>query len=254
MICGKNSGRQIHIFLSAVTVADVVNKRVLGTSRAVDFGSRRRKNTSRRKSGECASTSTTTPPLPCAPKRGPRCYARSTQPATRCRFMPKAGGARARIETARGQVATSGRRGAGRCDLHQRRFGSQRPRIARRDTSGGRGGRTHHAADRLRDRARLNSRATPRRARRLTPGLRVATCPVTSQGIVDIAEFKRILGEGKGRALVSVYGREQRDGRHPTARRSRSPSRRRTARWFTAMPCRRPASCRSISPISVSTT
>src|SRR6185503_6321667 len=30
-------GRQIHIFLSAVTVDDVVNKRVLGTSRAVDF-------------------------------------------------------------------------------------------------------------------------------------------------------------------------------------------------------------------------
>lgn len=30
-------GRQIHIFLSAVTVADVVNKRVLGMSRSVDF-------------------------------------------------------------------------------------------------------------------------------------------------------------------------------------------------------------------------
>jgi Rrf2 family iron-sulfur cluster assembly transcriptional regulator len=30
-------GRQIHIFLSSVTVADVVNKRVLGSSRAIDF-------------------------------------------------------------------------------------------------------------------------------------------------------------------------------------------------------------------------
>ncbi len=30
-------GRQIHIFLSAVTVADVLNKRVLGMSRAVAF-------------------------------------------------------------------------------------------------------------------------------------------------------------------------------------------------------------------------
>jgi Rrf2 family transcriptional regulator, iron-sulfur cluster assembly transcription factor len=29
-------GRQIHIFLSAVTIADVLNKRVLGMSRAVD--------------------------------------------------------------------------------------------------------------------------------------------------------------------------------------------------------------------------
>ncbi|MEQ1866595.1 MAG: Rrf2 family transcriptional regulator [Micropepsaceae bacterium] len=30
-------GRQIQIFLSSVTLADVVNKRVLGTSRALDF-------------------------------------------------------------------------------------------------------------------------------------------------------------------------------------------------------------------------
>lgn len=30
-------GRQIHIFLSSVTLADVVNKRVLGISRPVDF-------------------------------------------------------------------------------------------------------------------------------------------------------------------------------------------------------------------------
>jgi Rrf2 family iron-sulfur cluster assembly transcriptional regulator len=30
-------GRQIQIFLSSVSLADVVNKRVLGTSRAVDF-------------------------------------------------------------------------------------------------------------------------------------------------------------------------------------------------------------------------
>jgi Rrf2 family iron-sulfur cluster assembly transcriptional regulator len=29
-------GRQIHIFLNAVTLADVVNKRVLGMSRKVD--------------------------------------------------------------------------------------------------------------------------------------------------------------------------------------------------------------------------
>jgi Rrf2 family iron-sulfur cluster assembly transcriptional regulator len=31
-------GRQIHIFLNAVTLADVVNKRVLGMSRKVEHG------------------------------------------------------------------------------------------------------------------------------------------------------------------------------------------------------------------------
>jgi cysteine desulfurase len=46
----------------------------------------------------------------------------------------------------------------------------------------------------------------------ITPGLRVVTCPVTSQGIVDIAEFKRILGEGKGRALVSVMAANNETG------------------------------------------
>jgi Rrf2 family iron-sulfur cluster assembly transcriptional regulator len=31
-------GRQIHIFLNAVTLADVVNKKVLGMSRKLDLG------------------------------------------------------------------------------------------------------------------------------------------------------------------------------------------------------------------------
>lgn len=37
-------GRQIHIFLSSVTVADVVNKRVLGMSRIPDFLEPKREN------------------------------------------------------------------------------------------------------------------------------------------------------------------------------------------------------------------
>ncbi len=36
------------------------------------------------------------------------------------------------------------------------------------------------------------------------PGLRVAVCPVTAQGQVDLEALRRLLMEGKGRALVSV--------------------------------------------------
>ena len=35
-------------------------------------------------------------------------------------------------------------------------------------------------------------------------GLRVATCAVTSQGVVDLFDLRRLLREGKGRALVCV--------------------------------------------------
>jgi cysteine desulfurase len=46
----------------------------------------------------------------------------------------------------------------------------------------------------------------------ITPGLRLVVCPVTAEGIVDIAEFKRLLGEGKGRALVSVMAANNETG------------------------------------------
>lgn len=36
------------------------------------------------------------------------------------------------------------------------------------------------------------------------PGLRVAVCPVTAQGQVDLDVLRRLLMEGKGRALVSI--------------------------------------------------
>jgi len=36
------------------------------------------------------------------------------------------------------------------------------------------------------------------------PGVRVSTCPVTAQGVLDLVALKQILSEGKGRALVSV--------------------------------------------------
>lgn len=45
-----------------------------------------------------------------------------------------------------------------------------------------------------------------------TPGLRVVTCPVTPQGVLDISELKRILGEGKGRALVSIMAANNETG------------------------------------------
>ena len=36
------------------------------------------------------------------------------------------------------------------------------------------------------------------------PGLRLTVCPVTENGQVDVTEYKRLLREGKGRALVSI--------------------------------------------------
>ena len=36
------------------------------------------------------------------------------------------------------------------------------------------------------------------------PGLRLTVCPVTENGQVNVAEFRRLLREGKGRALVSM--------------------------------------------------
>jgi cysteine desulfurase len=43
-------------------------------------------------------------------------------------------------------------------------------------------------------------------------GVRVIHCPVTSQGVVDLAEFRRLMREGKGRALVSVMAANNETG------------------------------------------
>ncbi len=43
-------------------------------------------------------------------------------------------------------------------------------------------------------------------------GLRVVECPVTGQGVVDLIEFRRILREGKGRALVSIMAANNETG------------------------------------------
>lgn len=44
------------------------------------------------------------------------------------------------------------------------------------------------------------------------PGLRVLTCPVTPQGLIDLGALKRILSEGKGRALVSLMAANNETG------------------------------------------
>jgi cysteine desulfurase len=43
-------------------------------------------------------------------------------------------------------------------------------------------------------------------------GVRVVTCPVTPDGIVDVAELRRLLREGKGRTLVSVMAANNETG------------------------------------------
>ena len=43
-------------------------------------------------------------------------------------------------------------------------------------------------------------------------GVRVVSCPVTKDGVVDVAELRRLLREGKGRALVSVMAANNETG------------------------------------------
>jgi len=43
-------------------------------------------------------------------------------------------------------------------------------------------------------------------------GVRVFTCPVSAAGLVDVAELRRMLNEGKGRALVSVMAANNETG------------------------------------------
>lgn len=43
-------------------------------------------------------------------------------------------------------------------------------------------------------------------------GVRVVTCPVTGDGVLDLAELKRLLNEGKGRALVSAMAANNETG------------------------------------------
>lgn len=43
-------------------------------------------------------------------------------------------------------------------------------------------------------------------------GIRVVDCPVTSDGVLNVAELKRLLSEGKGRALVSIMAANNETG------------------------------------------
>ena len=45
-----------------------------------------------------------------------------------------------------------------------------------------------------------------------TAGLRVLTCPVTASGVVDLVALRRLLEEGKGRALVSLMAANNETG------------------------------------------
>jgi cysteine desulfurase len=55
-------------------------------------------------------------------------------------------------------------------------------------------------------------RATAAACEETTAGLRVLTAPVTKTGKLDLAEFKRLLEEGKGRALVSLMAANNETG------------------------------------------
>lgn len=55
-------------------------------------------------------------------------------------------------------------------------------------------------------------RATAAACEEAFAGVRVVTCPVTSDGVLDLAELQRLLSEGKGRALVSVMAANNETG------------------------------------------
>ena len=47
-------------------------------------------------------------------------------------------------------------------------------------------------------------RATAALCEETVPGLRALVCPVNMAGVIDLVELRRMLSEGKGRALVSL--------------------------------------------------
>ncbi|MCE9520850.1 MAG: cysteine desulfurase [Alphaproteobacteria bacterium] len=119
--------------------------------------------------------------------------------------------ARSRIETARGQVASLV--GASPGEVIFTSGGSEANALALKGTiqaaaaAGERITRLIISAiehDSIRDNAA--------QCEETIPGLRVLTCPVTPQGIVDIVALKTMLREGKGRALVSIMSANNETG------------------------------------------
>ena len=55
-------------------------------------------------------------------------------------------------------------------------------------------------------------RANARACEETIPGLRVLECPVTSDGVVNVTELRRLLMEGKGRALISIMAANNETG------------------------------------------
>ena len=124
-------GRQIEVFLESVTLADVLEHRVLGRARSL----------ARRRFAACGSLnggsrhdlSRSQRDFAAAPVgQGARCWPRSTRAATRRRFMRPAARARARVEDAREEVARLARRQSALRGVHQRRQRSQCAGPARR--------------------------------------------------------------------------------------------------------------------------
>ena len=120
-------------------------------------------------------------------------------------------GARSRLETARRQVAALV--GASPDDVIFTSGGSEANALALRGAI-----QAAAAAGERITRLIVSSiehdsiRANAASCEETIPGLRVLTCPVTSGGVVDVAAFKRILTEGKGRALVSIMAANNETG------------------------------------------
>lgn len=111
--------------------------------------------------------------------------------------------ARALVEKARGQIAALS--GAAKDDIIFTSGGSEANALALRGALQG----AAAAGERI-TRVIISAiehesvRANAIACEETIGGVRVQECPVTPAGVLDLAELRRLLGEGKGRALVSL--------------------------------------------------
>lgn len=119
--------------------------------------------------------------------------------------------ARATIETARDQVAHAV--GAAADDIVFTSGGSESNALALRGAIQGAAAAGERITRLIISAVEHDSvRATADFCEETVPGLRVVVCPVTSAGVIDTGEFARLLGEGRGRALVSLMAANNETG------------------------------------------